>query len=138
MRERPGFYYDQSAVIPYRLNSGNLQILMITSRKKKRWVIPKGVIEPHLSSRESAANEALEEAGVRGWLSNTAIGTYEYQKWGGTCSVEVYPMRVDEFLDVWLEDYREREWVSLDTAVNRVNETRLKALLQELPAFLED
>jgi len=137
MQEKPDYYYSQSAVIPYRHSLNFSEILMITSRKKKRWVIPKGVIEPELSPPDSAAKEALEEAGVEGLVSNSPIGHYQYDKWGSTCSVQVYVMHVEKVLDDWLESYRDREWVSLEIAIERVTEQQLKDILQGLPAFLE-
>ena len=106
MLERPEYYYTQSAVIPFRRH-GELEILMITSRKKKRWVLPKGIVEPELSPPDSAAKEALEEAGIEGAVSPDSIGTYRYDKWGGTCTVDVFTMEVEAILDVWLESYRD-------------------------------
>ena len=137
MQERPDYYYNQSAVIPYRGHSDELEILMITSRKKRRWVIPKGIIEPDLSPSVSAAKEALEEAGLEGKVSQTPIGTYQYEKWGGTCRVEVYTMEVSRVLDDWLESHRDREWVSLGTAIGRVSENQLKSIIEDLPSFLQ-
>lgn len=137
MQEKPDYYYNQSAVIPYRHSLNLYDILMITSRKKKRWVIPKGIIEPELSAPDSAAKEALEEAGVEGLVSNLPIGNYQYEKWGSTCSVQVYVMRAEKVLNDWPESYRDREWVSLEAAIGRVTENQLKDILQDLPAFLE-
>ncbi|MCP4406280.1 MAG: NUDIX hydrolase [Gammaproteobacteria bacterium] len=136
MQEKPDYYYNQSAVIPYRGDSSPYEILMITSRKKKRWVIPKGIIEPNLSAPDSAAKEAVEEAGLEGFVSDQSIGSYQYEKWGGTCKVQVYTMQVHKLLDEWLESNRDREWVNLETAVSRVNENQLKEILRKLPAFL--
>ncbi len=136
MRERPDYYYTQSAVIPYRRSWGKLEILMITSRKKRRWVIPKGVKEPDLSLPDSAAKEALEEAGIKGRVWDTPIGAYQYEKWGDTCSVEVFAMEVETVLDQWLESYREREWVTLPTAIERATEDKLKDIIRFFPEFL--
>lgn len=135
MRQVPDYFYTQSAVLPYRERDGKLEVLMITSRKKKRWVIPKGVKEPELSALDSAAKEALEEAGIQGLVSSSPMGSYQYDKWGGTCTVEVYAMRVDKVLEDWEESYRDREWVSLDEAVNRIREDDLKQMVRHLPGF---
>ena len=135
-RQVPEYFYTQSAVIPYRQRDGRLEILLISSRKKKRWVIPKGVKEPHLSPQASAAKEALEEAGVMGPVSNRAIGSYAYEKWGGTCKVQVHAMAVDTVLEHWEESYRDREWLSLDEASGRLDELALRRLLKSLPDFL--
>ena len=134
---KPDYYYHQSAVIPYRLESGKLEVLMITSRRKKRWVIPKGIIEPGLSPSLSAAKEALEEAGLTGRVSTTPLGNYQYGKWKGTCKVEVYTLQVEQVLDRWQENFRDREWISLDTAIGRAEEPELKDILRGLPAFLD-
>ena len=134
MLERPEYYYTQSAVIPYRRTGGGLEILMITSRKKKRWVLPKGIVEPGLSPRDSAAREALEEAGIEGAISTESCGSYRYEKWGGTCTVDVFPMAVETVHDRWLEDFRDREWVSLEEAAARVREEDLRGILRSLPS----
>ncbi len=133
---RPTYYYTQSAVIPFRRHGGGLEILMITSRKKKRWVLPKGIVEPELSAWDSAAKEALEEAGIEGAVSRESCGTYRYPKWGGTCTVAVFTMRVETVHETWLESFRERRWVSLDEAVARVREEGLKQILRALPGGL--
>lgn len=137
MQGKPDFFFHQSAVIPYRFESDKLEILMITSRKKKRWVIPKGIIEPGFSPSDSAAKEALEEAGIEGRVSKTPVGNYQYDKWGGTCAVEVYTLQVEQVWDEWMEDFRDREWLNLDTAIDRAEEPGLKQILRDLPSFLE-
>ena len=62
----PAWMYRQSAVIPYRKRPNGLEVLLVTSRKGTRWVLPKGVVEPGMTPAASAAREALEEAGIRG------------------------------------------------------------------------
>jgi len=136
MRTRPGYYYTQSAVIPYRLRNDALEILTITSRRRKRWVIPKGIKEPELTAAASAAKEALEEAGVEGTVWAGSIGHYSYRKWGGICTVEGFPMQVTRIHDHWDEEFRERQWTSLAEAIARMDETALRELLQQLPQHL--
>jgi phosphohistidine phosphatase len=70
----PAWMYRQSAVIPYRRGPSGLEVLLVTSRKGTRWVLPKGVVEPDLSPAASAAKEALEEAGVRGPIDDEPLG----------------------------------------------------------------
>jgi phosphohistidine phosphatase len=81
-RPVPDYFYTQSAVLPYRLLDGKLQIMLIASRKATRWVIPKGVKEPELSLRDSADKEALEEAGIRGKLDDEADRRLQLQEMG--------------------------------------------------------
>ena len=126
---RPDWYYTQSAVIPYRRRAGEIEVLLITSRKRKRWVLPKGIVEPKLSAAASAAKEALEEAGIRGHVAAEAVGRYEYRKWGGTCAVEVFTMEVAEVLDRWPEGFRDRQWLAPREAAARVREPELGRLI---------
>jgi 8-oxo-dGTP pyrophosphatase MutT (NUDIX family) len=123
--------YNQSGVVPFFLERGKVQILLITSRSRKRWVIPKGIIEHDLSPQESAQKEAYEEAGVSGKICGESVGTYTYKKWGGICTVKVFPLKVEEISDDWPESYfRTREWVSVEEAVKRVDEPELKKIIR--------
>ena len=137
MSEKPRHFYRQSAVIPYRIRRGKVEVLLITSRKRKRWILPKGICEPDLSPAESAAKEALEEAGVEGRTSESIVATYEYQKWGGTCTVQVFAMRVEIVHEEWLESHRLRAWLSPTEAAERVDETALGVLLLGFETNLE-
>lgn len=111
-RERPAYYYDQSAVVPFRLHKGRPRILLIRSRSGQRWIVPKGIREPNLTHAQSALKEAWEEAGVKGDVGDAPLGRCSYRKWGGTCRLEVYPLAVTDVADHWDEDFRERRWVS--------------------------
>jgi 8-oxo-dGTP pyrophosphatase MutT (NUDIX family) len=125
----PEWMYRQSAVIPYRRAPSGLEVLLVTSRKGTRWVLPKGVVEPDLSAAASAAKEALEEAGVRGAIDDEPLGTYQYQKWGGTCTVQVFAMEVEEEVADWPEaNTRRRAWLSFDDARRRVDEAALRQI----------
>lgn len=130
------FSFKQSAVVPYRLVQGELEILLITTRKG-RWIIPKGIIEPELSAAESAAKEAMEEAGAIGKLEQNEIGDYTYEKWGGTCHVRVFLLRVTELLETWEEQYfRRRKWLPLKEAIATVEEEALKKVLKKVGKHL--
>ena len=74
------FNFNQSGVIPYRVNNGVLEILLITTVKKKKWIIPKGYVEFNLSPFESAKKEAFEEAGIIGSNETYELGTIELKK----------------------------------------------------------
>lgn len=106
---------------------------MVTSTSRKRWVIPKGVKEPHLSLKKSAIKEAWEEAGVRGKVSKPAIGAYSYRKWGGTCTVEVFAMKVSKVVRDWEESFRDREWLSRREALRRIKGKGLQRIVRQLP-----
>jgi phosphohistidine phosphatase len=133
MAVKPGYFHRQSGVIPYRVRKGELEILLITSRKKRRWIIPKGIIEPDFSARHSAAKEAMEEAGAKGSVHGKRLGTYQSRKLGRDCTVQVYPMRVTRMYKRWEEADRDREWVSLKKALKLVSNGGLKRVMKKLP-----
>lgn len=137
MGTRPDYYYRQSAVIPFRRGATGLAVLLITSRRRRRWVVPKGVVEPNLSPADSAAKEAFEEAGIRGQVLPDPLGFYQYEKWGGICRVEVYAMEVEQELSSWPEEFRGRAWLTPAQAAERVREPELKDLINGLTSSLE-
>ena len=88
-----------------RGEKGGYQVLLITSRDRGRWIIPKGWRAKRLKDHEAAVREAQEEAGVSGTVSTRPIGNYAYRKIsdGGA-----RPLRVAVFL---LQVRRERnDW----------------------------
>ena len=133
MKLRPWWFYQQSGVIPYQVEQDKVEVLLITSRRRGRWIIPKGVIEPGMSAAESAAQEAYEEAGVRGDVSPIPLGEYEYDKWGGVCTVKVFTMEVQLVLETWPEsDTRQRRWMSVELAAQSVEERQLQQLIRRI------
>ena len=125
---------EQSGVIPYRIINGQIEVMLITSSGSKRWVIPKGLIEPDMTSQDSAAKEAWEEAGVLGQVFPNLMGIYEYYKSGCTWQVDVFLLQVETVLDNWPEAYkRKRQWVSIPKAIKRVDEPDLKLILGDFP-----
>lgn len=135
-RPRPAYYYFQSGCIPYRNDKRGPEILLIRNRKRTKWGIPKGIHEPGYSAPASAAKEAFEEAGVLGEVAPEVLGTYAISKWGGSCSVTVFPMRVTGVLppSEWEESDRGRRWVPADRAARKIKK---KALRRIVAAFAE-
>jgi 8-oxo-dGTP pyrophosphatase MutT (NUDIX family) len=130
--KKPDWYYHQSAVIPYMEENGNTKILLITTRKKKKWTIPKGIVEPHLSPEESALEEAYEEAGIEGELHNGVFDTFEYNKWGGTCFVQVYMMKITQWHNNWPEQYsRIRKAFSPEKAIQMIGRKEIQPVLKK-------
>jgi len=129
--------YPQSAVIPFRTVTEGLEILLITNNSGKRWILPKGLVEEHLSPVESAAAEAYEEAGIEGEVLPECLGVYQYRKWGGVCSVEVFPMRVERELPDWPEaSFRQRRWVSRHQARRILDKRIPRTILEALEKWL--
>ena len=129
----PPWYYRQSGVIPYRYGAEGPEVLLITSRTRKRWILPKGVVEPGLDAVASAANEAFEEAGVKGRLAEPSVGSFAYAKWEGICTVEVFAMTVEEVLDDWPERAeRTRRWLPLAEAAGLADDPEAGDLIRRL------
>ncbi|MEA5552658.1 NUDIX hydrolase [Anabaena cylindrica UHCC 0172] len=120
----------QSGVIPYRIKDGKLEVLLITTRKRQSWVIPKGGVCKGMSPHDSAAKEAWEEAGVLGQVNTEKLGAYKYQKGGNTYRVNLFLLPVDKVLEDWPEAaQRERLWLEINQAAMLVKETSLKRIL---------
>lgn len=135
-RQTPEYFFRQSAVIPYRQGPQGTEVLLVTNRTRQRWIVPKGVVEPFLSAAESARKEAVEEAGVEGEVGTQPLGRYQYAKWGGLCTVEVFLMRVTQQFPTWEESFRDRRWFSLPEAASVLREPALQDLVRRLPEAL--
>jgi 8-oxo-dGTP pyrophosphatase MutT (NUDIX family) len=128
----------QYAALPLAVRNGEVQVMLVTSRVTKRWVLPKGWAEPDLAPHELAAKEAFEEAGLIGPVENEPIGAYSYSKRlpGGRrvhCNVTVFPMWPERQLKKWPERrQRKTRWFSLGQAALAVEEGDLVTLLLRL------
>lgn len=127
----------QYGALPYRVGAdGALELMLITSRSTRRWIIPKGWPMKDLKPAEAAAREAYEEAGVRGSIARRAIGRFRYDKLldadGLTvpCEVKVFALRVERQAKAWPEqDERETRWLSPGQAVSLISEEGLRELI---------
>src|SRR5438270_2754473 len=117
----------QAAALPLR----NGRACIITSSNGKRWVIPKGLIEPGQSAGETALQEAWEEAGLVGTLQPEPVGSYLYEKYGNTYHVIVFVMDVTQVAQDWPERAaRERSWVGATGLFERIEEPGLVEVLR--------
>lgn len=126
--------------MPYRARGQSIDapvdVLLVTSRESKRWVIPKGNPEGGLPPHVAAGKEAKEEAGVLGAVCPTPLGSYRYRKRRKTgaslmLDVDVYPLSVSQELPEWKEAHeRERRWFSLAEAASMVEEDDLADLMR--------
>ncbi len=107
------------------------RVCIITSRNGKRWVIPKGWIEPRQTAGESALQEAWEEAGLLGALDREPIGSYLYEKEGQSYHVTVFVMKVTSVAQDWPErSFRERAWVSPVGFFERIEDVGLADIVR--------
>lgn len=108
------------------------RICVVSSRSGKRWVVPKGCLEPGKTAAEIALQEAWEEAGLVGALQPDPVGSYLYEKAGFTCHVTVFLMSVTETAEHWPEqDFRERSWLTVGQALQRIDDPGLRELIRE-------
>jgi len=126
---KPAYLYKQSAAIPFFIENGITMVVLITNKKRTKWLFPKGFIEYNTTPEESAANEAIEEAGVDGHIHDQCIAEYSYEKWRGVCSVKVFPLFVTELFDTWEEmGERDRLVVEIPEAIELVRIEQRDAL----------
>ncbi|SFE43401.1 8-oxo-dGTP pyrophosphatase MutT, NUDIX family [Sulfitobacter brevis] len=132
---RKGEVRTQFAALCYRVKKGKLRILLVTSRRSKRWIVPKGWPIDSATPAATALQEAWEEAGVTGKSTGLSVGVYSYSKdVGGTddlpCIAVLYPVEVKSLAKVFPEaGQRRRRWVSRKKAARLVAERELAQLI---------
>ena len=128
----------QAAAIPFRTSHDTLEILLIRwIEEKDQWGVPKGLIDPGNSARETAEIECMEEAGISGDLLEPVVGEFTYSKYHGTCSVQVFALRVrTEHAHYEEAGFRERKWFQVDDAIEHVARKPLKAIIRNVAQIL--
>ena len=128
--------HTQYAALPYRARGrSELEIMLVTSRTTRRWIIPKGWPESGIPPHQVAAREALEEAGVVGRVSKRPIGSFPYEKvlkGGATanCRVHVFALRVTRQQKQWPEKRaRQIKWYAPAEAALFVREPQLRSII---------
>jgi 8-oxo-dGTP pyrophosphatase MutT (NUDIX family) len=125
----------QFAALPYRMRGAQLDILLVTTRGKRHWSVPKGWPikgeKPHFTARL----EAYEEAGVIGKVKANSIGRYKHtkQKKGRKikCDVSLFPLEVHQQRRSWPErGERDAIWLPADSAATMVRDSHLSRLIQ--------
>jgi 8-oxo-dGTP pyrophosphatase MutT (NUDIX family) len=126
----------QSAALPWRIGEdGMRQVMLLSSRETRRWVIPKGWPMKGKKSAEVASQEAYEEAGLVGQIvGKRPIGRFHYEKrlanGAVLCGVRVYLFRVERQLDDWPERrQRTTQWFEANEAASLVEEGGLAEII---------
>lgn len=128
----------QVATLPFTVVDAAIEVLLISTRLRNRWVVPKGWPAKNLSFPEAAASEAREEAGVVGLVDDQPIGSYLYRKrldegYHVPCHVFAYPMLVLQHRLDWPErTERTFKWCPLGDAAGLVKDKDLATLLVKL------
>ncbi len=130
----------QVAALCVRTKPRGPEVLLITSRGTKRWILPKGWPEKGHDAAGTALLEAWEEAGVkRATVSPEPIGRYTSTKNNDSglvepCDMLVFRLDVHEMTSNFPEQgERQLNWVSPEKAAEMVSEPELKAILRALP-----
>jgi 8-oxo-dGTP pyrophosphatase MutT (NUDIX family) len=131
-RTRP---HRQVAALPWRRGLEGIEVLLITSRETRRWVIPKGWPHKNEPGTIAVAREALEETGAGGRVDETPLGEYRYVKINKSgrqrrVRVSVYPLEVVQEHAEWPEmAVREKLWTTVAEASSMVEEPELRTLI---------
>jgi 8-oxo-dGTP pyrophosphatase MutT (NUDIX family) len=125
----------QIAALPFRTKSAKLRILLITTRGKRRWSVPKGWPMRRKQPHRAAAVEAYEEAGLLGRVSRSAIGRFRHSKRKGkrkiVLDVKVFPLKVKKRTKRWPERGQRRAiWLPASEAARRVYRPGLRQLIE--------
>jgi len=132
----------QVAALPYRVTDAGVEVLLITSRRTQRWIVPKGWTEKGSTPSADAAREALEESGVTGEVAAEPLGVFHYIKElkhgvGVPCRVSLYPLKVTRQRRSWSEKAaRDVKWYPAGEAAALVSEPELKRLILKFGASL--
>lgn len=129
----------QVGALPYRRRAdGSFEILLVTTRGTGRWMVPKGWPMIGKSHAEAAAQEAYEEAGVRGSANPVELGRFDHEKSrfpdsSLQCTVAVFAMPVEEELTQWPErGQRTRRWFSVKEAAEAVQSPNLAGIISAI------
>ena len=128
----------QFGALCWRLNKDKVEILLITSRRSGRWIVPKGWAVEGATPAGAAQTEAWEEAGAEGKVETECLGIYSYNKAGVgeheslPCVVALFPMRVRRLIKDYPEaGQRRRKWFAQKKAASLVDEPELREIIRQ-------
>lgn len=127
----------QFAALCYRIKGNKVQILLVTTRRTGRWIVPKGWPMDGLAPQKTAAQEAWEEAGVVGQADGRPLGLFSYTKVLDEdetlpCVAMVYAVKVKSLeRDFPEKGQRKRKWFSRKQAAKMVGEPELARILRD-------
>jgi 8-oxo-dGTP pyrophosphatase MutT (NUDIX family) len=126
----------QAGCLPIRRSNKGDEVLLITSRYRGDWILPKGSIEEGEKARRAAVREAAEEAGVRGQVLD-CLGLFMQPRGETSWPLEVFVLEVDEVLDSWPEqNERRRAWYSVHDALVAASRHEMREALTALEIWL--
>ncbi|WP_370932026.1 NUDIX hydrolase [Bartonella sp. DGB1] len=137
-------YFLQVGAIAYKYINNKYEILLVTSKTSKRWIIPKGWPQKNKNLSESALQETIEEAGATGNITQIPVGHYYYEKLSRSkqkskkIRLDVFGLEVTEIYQDWQERYQRcRQWFTADEAVLIIEQPELAQLVSDFFNDLE-
>jgi 8-oxo-dGTP pyrophosphatase MutT (NUDIX family) len=129
----------QHGALPFVIDRhGEIRVLLVTTRGRRDWIIPKGWPIRGLTAPATAEREAFEEAGVVGSIvGDKPVGSYRYEKrWTArkviTCEVSVFLLAVERQLRKWPEkSERDTRWFAPEDAASVVTPAGLAEVLRD-------
>lgn len=127
--------FRQIAVLPWRRQGdGALAVLLVTSRERRRWILPKGWPIKGMTDAEAAETEAMEEAGLVGRVDRKPLGRFMYEKRfpkkTEPVRVDVFGLEVERQLDDWPEKgQRETAWFTGEEAARLADDAGVGDLI---------
>ncbi|MDO1558651.1 NUDIX domain-containing protein [Brevundimonas sp. 2R-24] len=135
----PAFTARQVGALPWRRVGQGVEVCLVQTSSSRQWLPPKGWPMEGKSDPEAAAQEAWEEAGVRGQVDHAPLGRFRHLKGlksGGTLPAEItlYALRTEEVRDDYPEARRPRRWAGVEEAAALVRSPELAALIRRFAA----
>lgn len=131
----PAIAPSKAAAVCYRRAGSGLEFLLVNTASGK-WTFPKGNIEPHLGASQSAALEAFEEAGVKGWISDHHFDFYRHDKNDSEHLVAAYLMQVRQMF-VPEESHRNPTWFTAGEAKRKLGKRRPDKYAREFARVID-
>ena len=127
MPRADGSILRQYGALPFLITEeGTIRILLVTTRGRRDWIIPKGWPIRNLTAAATAAREAYEEAGLIGHVvGDEPLGCFRHAKERNSrvtiCEVDVFLFAVERQLRKWPEkSERSTRWFAPDEAAKAV------------------
>ncbi len=120
--------------IPFDIRNEQIALLFVTSQRRGRWILPKGLIQSGESHKQCCKREAFEEAGVSGEFFRDYPITVGVGKATGKSvqyiAVTYYPLLVNQQAKKWPEDEnRQRHWALLENAMRLTDREDMRQVI---------
>lgn len=127
---------EQAGAVTFRPKSGSFEILLIKSKKTPRkWVFPKGHIEPGETAAMAAKRELMEEAGVTGTiLEEISKVLFSYNDKDHRVA---YFLTRYEASNAGGEPGREPTWVNSSDALKMITIPQMREVLESAVCLLK-